>query len=199
MGIKLSAPGLDDAVAGTELKVAPAGATAEDIDDLKEEAQDTFESILNGYQKQTPGVYVKTSTLGSLEALLDFLKDEQIPVAAFGIGEVSGKDVKLASLQKQKGHPEYAVILAFDVKETHAATDEAKSEGVIIMNKSIIYNLTDEFKAYMQKFHESKKVEKKDAAVFWVVSSEWVLPFVYLPRTSSRSGVSLRSRRIRRQ
>ncbi|CAK9016099.1 unnamed protein product [Durusdinium trenchii] len=72
MGIKISAPGLEDAVAGTELLVV---GPDDDIEELKED-----ESILNDFEKEPAGVYVKASTLGSLEALLSFLQDMKIPV-----------------------------------------------------------------------------------------------------------------------
>merc|ERR1719502_2535151 len=119
MGVKISAPGLEEAVAGTELKIL---GPDDDLDELKEEVQDGFDSILSDMEKQPAGVYVKASTLGSLEALLEFLKESKIPVFDVNIGEVHKKDVKKATIMKEKGHPEYAVILAFDVKVSPEAT-----------------------------------------------------------------------------
>ena len=61
------------------------------------------------------GVFVQASTLGSLEALLEFLKTSKIPYAGVRIGPVVRKDVMRASTMLE--HEEkYAVILAFDVK-----------------------------------------------------------------------------------
>jgi len=166
MGVKISAPGLEEAVAGTELKIC---GPEDDLDELKDEVQDGFTSILSDFEKQTAGVFVKTSTLGSMEALLAFLHDEKIPVFEVGIGEVHKKDVKRAAIMREKNLPEYAVILAFDVKVNEEAKKQAEKDQVEIMTADIIYNLTDRFSLYMEKIRESKKTETRQEAVFPVV------------------------------
>jgi len=166
MGVKICAPGLENAVAGTELVVV---GPDDDLEELKEEADSGFDSILSEFEKQQSGVYVKASTLGSLEALLSFLKDMKIPVFDVGIGEVHKKDVKKAMIMKEKKMPEYAVILCFDVKVSAEAVQQAKTDGVEIMTADIIYHLFDKFKTYMDKINESKKSDAKVEAVFPVV------------------------------
>merc|ERR1712048_447010 len=157
MGVKICAPGLEEAVAGTELQVI---GPDDDVEEMKEEVQESFDSILQDFEKQTEGVYVKASTLGSLEALLSFLEtDMKIPVFDVGIGEVHKKDVKKAMIMKEKTHPEYACILAFDVTVNKEAKIEADKNGVEIMTAEIIYHLQDKFKAYMEKVNERKKKE----------------------------------------
>merc|ERR1711971_963255 len=103
--------------------------------------------------------YVKASTLGSLEALIRFLQDMDIPIFDWGIGEVKQKDVKKALIMKSKPHPEYAVILAFDVKVDKEAQVQADKDGLKIFTKDIIYNLFDAFTAYMKEVKDSKKTE----------------------------------------
>jgi translation initiation factor 5B len=50
--------------------------------------------ILDKYvDKNSDGVCVQASTLGSLEALLEFLKESKIPVVHISIGPVHKKDV----------------------------------------------------------------------------------------------------------
>lgn len=73
--------------------------------------------------KTTSGVCVQASTLGSLEALLEFLKTMKIPVTAINIGPVHKKDVLKAmkSIAGDIVEKEYATILAFDVKVTPEA------------------------------------------------------------------------------
>merc|ERR1712232_1494686 len=163
MGVKICAPGLENAVAGTELKVC---GPDDDLEELKEEVDDCFDSILNGFEKQTEGVYVKASTLGSLEALLCFLGESKIPVFDVSIGEVQKKDVKKASIMLEKKHPEYAVILAFDVAVNKEAKLQGEKDGVQIMTADIIYHLFDKFTAYLEKVKESRKVETKADVVF---------------------------------
>ena len=43
--------------------------------------------------RSKPGVCVQASTLGSLEALLEFLKSMNIPVCSINIGPIHKKDV----------------------------------------------------------------------------------------------------------
>jgi translation initiation factor 5B len=65
------------------------------------------------------GVMVHASTLGALEALLQFLREEckpPIPVSHINIGPIFKKDVMRANIMNEKGQPEFATILAFDVK-----------------------------------------------------------------------------------
>jgi len=163
MGVKICAPGLDDAVAGSELFVV---GPDDDVEELKEDVCDGFESVLNEFEKQPEGVYVKASTLGSLEALLNFLGEAKIPVFDVGIGEVHKKDVRRASIMREKKRPEFALILCFDVKVHTEAINQAKADDVQIMTADIIYHLFDKFTAHMEKHKESLKTENKQVAVF---------------------------------
>ena len=63
------------------------------------------------------GVCVQASTLGSLEALLEFLKGDKvaIPVSAINIGPVHKRDVMRANVMNERGNKKFGVILAFDV------------------------------------------------------------------------------------
>ena len=117
MGVKIVAQGLDNAIAGTQLLVA---GPKSDIDALKDEVMSDLATILARVDKSGNGVYVQASTLGSLEALLSFLNESKIPVFGIAIGPVHKSNVVRASVMIDK-RPEYATILAFDVKVTNEA------------------------------------------------------------------------------
>ena len=53
----------------------------DEIDICKEEVNSELRSALGRIKLQERGVYVQASTLGSLEALLEFLKTSEIPVS----------------------------------------------------------------------------------------------------------------------
>jgi len=95
---------------------------------------------------------VQASTLGSLEALLEFLRSDavKIPVSGINIGPVHKRDVMRASTMLEKGRKKFAVILAFDVPVTREAQEQATSTGVRIFTADIIYHLFDQFSAYLK-------------------------------------------------
>lgn len=163
-GIKITGQGLEHAIAGTGLYVV---GRDDDVEDVKESAMEDMKSVMSRIDKSGEGVYVQASTLGSLEALLEFLKSPavSIPVSGIGIGPVHKKDVMKSSVMLEK-KKEYATILAFDVKVTPEARELADELGVKIFIADIIYHLFDQFKAYIQNLKEEKKKEAADEAVF---------------------------------
>lgn len=181
MGVKISAAGLEKAVCGSEVFVVKETSV---LAELQEKVQANFQSILCGFEKQSEGVFVKASTIGSLEALLSFLEKHKVPVTHVSIGEVTKKDVTQAAIMKEKKFPEYAVILAFDVKVNADAKKEAKHAGVHVFTADIIYNLFDQFHAHMESCGKRKisvpavfpailevtkpiTVHKSDASLVW--------------------------------
>jgi translation initiation factor IF-2 len=154
MGIKLCANGLEEAVAGTNLVVLK---ETDSEDKIKKDIMADFDNVVKGFACQSEGVYVMSSTLGSLEALMVFLKESQIPVAQVAIGEVRLIDVRKASIMLEKKHKEYAVILAFDVKVSPEAQQEADHLGIKIMTAEIIYHLFDQFKTYIDKIRTAQR------------------------------------------
>lgn len=67
----------------------------------REDARNQLEHALTAIKKKSEGVYVQASTLGSLEALLEFLKTQKIPYSGVNIGPVHRKDVQKASTMLQ--------------------------------------------------------------------------------------------------
>ncbi|KAI7997170.1 Eukaryotic translation initiation factor 5B [Camellia lanceoleosa] len=163
-GIKITAQGLEHAIAGTSLYVV---GLDDDLEDIKESAMEDMKSVLNRIDRSGEGVCVQASTLGSLEALLEFLKSPavSIPVSGTSIGPVHKKDVMKASVMLEK-KKEYATILAFDVKVTPEARELADEVGVKIFIVDIIYHLFDQVKAYIDNLKEEKKKEASEEAVF---------------------------------
>jgi len=65
-----------------------------EIDRAVEEIEGNMCDILDKYvDKNADGVCVQASTLGSLEALLEFLKESKIPVVQVAIGPVHKNNV----------------------------------------------------------------------------------------------------------
>jgi len=160
-GIKIAAPDLDNAVAGAQLFVVKEG---DDIELLKKEVMKDYETMIAKIDKSGIGVWVQASTLGSLEALLEFLKKSKIPVSGINLGPIHKKDVIKAAVMLERAK-DYAVILAFDVKVSPDAQEFAAELGVRIMTANIIYHLFDQFGKYMEDIKNTTK-QTDQTAVF---------------------------------
>ncbi|KAH6997522.1 hypothetical protein BKA56DRAFT_565515 [Ilyonectria sp. MPI-CAGE-AT-0026] len=162
LGVKISAPGLEGAIAGSRLMVV---GPDDDEEDIEDEVEADLALLLSRVEKSGRGVSVQASTLGSLEALLDFLKDCKIPVANVGIGPVYKRDVMQCGVMLEKS-PDYAVMLCFDVKVDKEAMAYAEEQGIRVFTADIIYHLFDAFTKHMDEMLEKKKEESKMLAVF---------------------------------
>jgi translation initiation factor 5B len=124
---------------------------------------DFFKSCCNQHRSRFTDYFI--FFLGSLEALLAFLKDSKIPYAGVKIGPVVKKDVMKASVMLEH-ESKYCMILAFDVKIERDAQELADKEGVKIFQANIIYHLFDAFTDYQAELKRQKREEFKHVAVF---------------------------------
>lgn len=173
LGVKIAAPDLEKAIAGSRLLVV---GPDDDEDDLRDEVMSDLTTLLNSIDKSGRGVCVQASTLGSLEALLDFLNVSKIPVSGINIGPVHKKDVMRCATVIEKAK-ELACILCFDVPVDKEAEKLAEELGVklfkgtfitsllkallTLLAADIIYHLFDAFTKYNAEIMEAKR---KDAA-----------------------------------
>uniref|UniRef100_A0A8C0ETM5 Eukaryotic translation initiation factor 5B n=1 Tax=Bubo bubo TaxID=30461 RepID=A0A8C0ETM5_BUBBB len=161
-GVKILGKDLEKTLAGLPLLVAY---KEDEVPVLKDELIHELKQTLNAIKLEEKGVYVQASTLGSLEALLEFLKTSEVPYSGINIGPVHKKDVMKASVMLEHD-PQYAVILAFDVRIERDAQEMADSLGVRIFSAEIIYHLFDAFTKYRQDYKKQKQEEFKRIAVF---------------------------------
>jgi translation initiation factor 5B len=162
LGIKISAPDLEKAIAGSRLLVV---GPDDDIEDLKDEVMSDLTNLMSSIDRTGHGVWVQASTLGALEALLEFLKTSKIPVAGINIGPVHKKDVVKASVMLEKAR-EFAVMLCFDVKVDKEAEELAEELGIKVFTADIIYHLFDRFQEYHAAMTEQKRKDQASSAVF---------------------------------
>ncbi|XP_055378724.1 eukaryotic translation initiation factor 5B [Condylostylus longicornis] len=161
-GVKIAAKDLEKAIAGINLLIAH---KPDEVEICKDEVARELKHALSHIKLKERGVYVQASTLGSLEALLEFLKSSNIPYSAIRIGPVVKRDVMKASIMLEH-EPQYATILAFDVKVERDAQELADSLGVKIFQADIIYHLFDKFMAYREELKKRKREEFRSIAVF---------------------------------
>lgn len=162
LGVKIAANDLEHAIAGSRMLVV---GPDDDEEDLEDEVMSDLENLLSRVSTDQRGVTVQASTLGSLEALLEFLKQSKIPVANISIGPVYKRDVMMAGTMLEK-NKEFAVMLCFDVKVDKDAQAYANDIGVKIFTADIIYHLFDNFTEHMAQLTEQRKEEAKLLAIF---------------------------------
>jgi len=156
-GIKIVAPNIENAVSGSPLRVARGN-----LDDVKEEILKEIEDIK--IDTDELGIVVKADTLGSLEALVNLLRDMNVPIRAANIGDVSRRDVVDAVIVK-KEDPLYGVIVAFNVKILPSAAEEIKASEIKLFSANVIYQLTEDYQEWIDAAEEKKKKAYLDAII----------------------------------
>ncbi|MFX1506945.1 MAG: translation initiation factor IF-2 [Promethearchaeota archaeon] len=170
VGVKLAAPNIDEAIAGSSIYVVDENDVKEAVTKIEEE----LASIL--VETDDAGVIVKADTLGSLEALVNFLRDSNIQIRFAAVGDVTKKDVYQASLSKEKNEF-YGIILGFRVKPLSDAQDEANKSQIPIIQDDIIYRLAEEYETY--QYEVQQRLEEEALKDIVRPSKIKVLPYVF--------------------
>lgn len=155
---------LEKALAGLPLYVARRDDEVEYFKDLLErEIQVALKSI----KLHSEGVYVQASTLGSLEALLEYLRTSKVKYSAINIGPINKRDIMKASTMLEHNE-KFGVVLGFDVPITRDAQELADSfkPPIKIFTADIIYHLTDQFTKHLIDQKKRKQEELKHVAIF---------------------------------
>jgi translation initiation factor 5B len=158
-GVKVVAPGLEGALAGAPLFAVPSG------EDPAKYCKFITEEIGRiRIVKEIDGVIVKADTLGSLEAMAEILKANNVQVRIADIGDISKRDVVEASAVKTH-EPLVGAILAFGVKTLPDAEEEAAANNIPIFKEPIIYNLIDNYLEWVKNKREAKSEQEFEALV----------------------------------
>jgi translation initiation factor 5B len=170
IGVKIVAPELEDAIAGSSLYVVTEKSENEAVQRIKDE----LASIL--VETDDAGVIVKADALGSLEALVNFLKDSSIQIRSAAVGDVTKKDIYQASLAKEKDKT-FGIILAFRTTVLEDALDEGNRLEIPILQSDIIYQLSEEYQEFQYRIQQEEELEALKDIVR--PSKIKVLPYVF--------------------
>jgi translation initiation factor 5B len=149
-GVKVVAPDLEGALAGAPLYAVGEREAPEKYVRLVSEEIERIRIVTD-----VEGVVLKADTLGSLEAIADGLKRNNVPVRLADVGDVSKREVTEASIVKEH-EPLYGVILAFNVKVLPDAEEEAQIKGVQVFKEKIIYHLMDNYLSWLKGQQQAK-------------------------------------------
>ncbi|MEM1843394.1 MAG: translation initiation factor IF-2, partial [Desulfurococcaceae archaeon] len=146
-------------IAGTPLYVIPSQTSAEDYTKLVLE-----EVKYIRFKTESDGVVVKADTLGSLEALIEALRRENIPIRLADVGPVTKNDtIEAAVVGKSK--PEYGVILVFNTKVLKEAEEIIEREGIPVFVNNVIYQLLDDYLKWLRESKERAKLRELESLV----------------------------------
>ena len=134
-GVKIAAPGIENAAAGM-----PLVGTGQGIEEAKKFVQKEVQDL--AIELDPEGIIVKADTFGSLEAMATILKEHGIKIKKAGVGDVTRKDVSDAAT----GDSLSAVVLGFNVR---VLSDTGP--GVKIIMGDVIYSLMDDLNVWRKK------------------------------------------------
>jgi translation initiation factor 5B len=152
-GIKIAAPDLDDAMAGAPVRVV----RDRDVDDVIAEVEAELSDL--SVETEENGIVVKADTLGSLEAIANTLAEEEIPIVRAEVGDVAPRDVAVASTADEETNE---VILAFNLDVLPDAEAQATQDGVRIFEDDVIYQLIEEYEAFVTDIEEAQQEQVLD-------------------------------------
>jgi len=143
-GIKIASPDLDGVLPGSSV-YATNDETQTEV--LKKMIEAEMKSVF--IDTETSGLILKCDTIGSLEALTEMLRRQQIPISKADIGPVTRRDIMEAKAVKEKDR-HLGVILAFNVKVFPDAETESDESHIRIFQDKIIYSLLDTYTQWVE-------------------------------------------------
>ncbi|WP_268543737.1 translation initiation factor IF-2 [Candidatus Nitrosotenuis cloacae] len=144
-GVKIASPDLKDVLPGSTVYITDDDSK---VDEFKRIIESEMKSVF--VDTQTNGIILRCDTIGSLEALTEMLRRQQIPVAKADIGPVTRRDVLEAAVIKEHDR-HIGVVLAFNVKILPDAQEEAENSHIKIFSDKVIYSLLDNYTAWVDE------------------------------------------------
>jgi len=189
-GIKIAAPNLDLALAGSALYAVPHGKNIREYTRMIEEEVEKLR-----IQTDRNGVILKTDTLGSLEAITNSLSNYGIALRLADVGDVSKRDIAEAEAVWVDDRL-LAAVLAFNVRVLPDAEQEAANAGIPIFKAEIIYHLIEDYLRWSEEQRAAGMKAELDGLVR--PGSVRVLPgFVFRRSKPAVVGVEVLAGRIR--
>jgi translation initiation factor 5B len=151
-GLKITSSDLDGVLAGSPLYVIR---NPENERYLKSLVESEVKAAI--IKTDSNGIILRCDTIGSLEAVVELVKKDNIPIQSADIGNITRRDVLAASAVKEKDRY-IGVILCFNVKVLEEAERESIERDVKIFNEKIIYNLVrsyNDWAAYQREHADS--------------------------------------------
>ncbi|MEM2974436.1 MAG: translation initiation factor IF-2 [Candidatus Micrarchaeia archaeon] len=159
-GVKIFAPGLEDALPGSEVYVA---VKPDEEENYRKHLESELKNILISTERI--GVILKADSLGSIEAISRLLQAEGVQIRRADVGAITKQELNEANAIRSKDR--YAgAILAFNVHVDFGTIDDAKSKSVPVIQSNVIYSLIERFKEWRKEEKEREKQEALASIIF---------------------------------
>ncbi len=156
-GVKIVATNVENVVAGSSIIFVK---SEKEVESAKKLLQKEVEEV--EFEKKVEGVTLKADTLGSLEALVKILSEEDIPIRKAEIGEATKQDLSELQNVKDKFN---RVLLTFNVKVPTETKHAASDLGVKVFSNDVIYRLIEDFKNWIGEEKEKELKEKLESVM----------------------------------
>ncbi len=187
-GIKISAPNLEEALAGS-----PLYATDGDVETVAGEVRKEIGRMK--ISTEQTGIILKADTLGSLEALVKTFRSKDFAIRKADVGDVNKLDVTEALSVKEKDMYK-GVIVAFNVDVLEGARETAENKRVTIFEDNVIYKIIEDYEEWVKKKKEEEK-RKRLAGVVRPGKIEILRDFVFRVSKPAIVGVRVFAGEIR--
>jgi translation initiation factor aIF-2/yIF-2 len=156
-GVKISAPKIENALAGSTIRVV---SSPEEVEALSLELKSELEAVR--IDTENEGVILKSDTLGSLEALVGELKARNIPIHFADVGPISRRDViKAAAIND----PLLSAVLGFNVDILPDAITEIQKTNVPVFSSEIIYSIIENYEKWVEDQKMKIEQERLEAVI----------------------------------
>ena len=156
-GVKISAPKIENALAGSTIRVV---SSPEEVEALSLELKSELEAVR--IDTENEGVILKSDTLGSLEALVGELKARNIPIHFADVGPISRRDViKAAAIND----PLLSAVMGFNVDILPDAITEIQKTNVPVFSSEIIYSIIENYEKWVEDQKMKIEQERLEAVI----------------------------------
>ncbi|MFZ3113663.1 translation initiation factor IF-2 [Methanothrix sp.] len=156
-GVKVSAPKLDNALAGSTIRVV---SNPDEVEALSLELKSELDAVR--IDTENEGVIIKSDTIGSLEALVGELKARDIHIHYADVGPISRRDVIRAAAIND---PILSAILGFNVDILPDALSEIQKTNVPVFSSNIIYTIIESYERWVEDQKNKMEQERLEAVI----------------------------------
>ena len=156
-GVKVSAPKLDNALAGSTIRVV---SNPDEVEALSLELKSELDAVR--IDTENEGLIIKSDTIGSLEALVGELKARDIHIHYADVGPISRRDVIRAAAIND---PLLSAILGFNVDILPDALNEIQKTNVPVFSSDIIYTIIESYERWVEDQKNKMEQERLEAVI----------------------------------